>query len=190
MGQFTQQDPIGLAGGMNLYGYAGGDPINFSDPFGLCPEPGSEGDTGEPCFDGPGAVGMVLFGAINTGGRTAQRVIGQAAGALRHARGVRAAGKSAFAHGAPTAADDGSQGAIDQLFRAGDDVPGGTAGAVRYEIVTGQPLGGKFHGRKASERIAHVSRLIRSGKLGEADQALAQRIVDDLDSALNSGRPQ
>ena len=31
-------DPIGLAGGLNLYGYAGGDPVNFSDPFGLCPE--------------------------------------------------------------------------------------------------------------------------------------------------------
>ncbi|NIM50979.1 MAG: hypothetical protein GTN78_24585, partial [Gemmatimonadales bacterium] len=34
-GQFTQEDPIGLAGGMNLYGFADGDPINFSDPFGL-----------------------------------------------------------------------------------------------------------------------------------------------------------
>jgi RHS repeat-associated protein len=37
-GQFTQQDPIGLAGGVNLYGFAGGDPVNFSDPFGLCPD--------------------------------------------------------------------------------------------------------------------------------------------------------
>lgn len=37
-GRFTQQDPVGLAGGMNLYGYANGDPINNSDPFGLCPE--------------------------------------------------------------------------------------------------------------------------------------------------------
>jgi len=36
-GRFTQQDPIGLAGGMNAYGFAGGDPVNFSDPFGLCP---------------------------------------------------------------------------------------------------------------------------------------------------------
>ena len=36
-GQFTQQDPIGIAGGLNLYGFAGGDPVNFSDPFGLCP---------------------------------------------------------------------------------------------------------------------------------------------------------
>jgi hypothetical protein len=34
-GLFTQEDPIGLAGGMNLYGFANGDPINFSDPFGL-----------------------------------------------------------------------------------------------------------------------------------------------------------
>lgn len=32
---FTQEDPAGLAGGLNLYGFAGGDPVNFSDPFGL-----------------------------------------------------------------------------------------------------------------------------------------------------------
>ena len=35
-GRFTQEDPIGIAGGLNLYGYANGDPVNFSDPFGLC----------------------------------------------------------------------------------------------------------------------------------------------------------
>jgi hypothetical protein len=39
MGLYTQQDPIGIAGGLNLYGYANGDPINFSDPFGLNPWP-------------------------------------------------------------------------------------------------------------------------------------------------------
>jgi RHS repeat-associated protein len=36
-GRFTQEDPIGLAGGMNAYGFANGVPVNFSDPFGLCP---------------------------------------------------------------------------------------------------------------------------------------------------------
>jgi RHS repeat-associated protein len=36
-GRFTQTDPIGLAGGLNAYGFAGGDPINYDDPFGLCP---------------------------------------------------------------------------------------------------------------------------------------------------------
>ena len=35
-GRFTQPDPIGLAGGLNAYGYAAGDPVNFRDPFGLC----------------------------------------------------------------------------------------------------------------------------------------------------------
>ena len=32
----TQEDPIGLAGGLNLYGYGAGDPVNNADPFGLC----------------------------------------------------------------------------------------------------------------------------------------------------------
>jgi RHS repeat-associated protein len=35
-GRFTQEDPIGLAGGVNAYGFANGDPTTFSDPFGLC----------------------------------------------------------------------------------------------------------------------------------------------------------
>lgn len=36
-GQFTQMDPIGIAGGANVYGFAAGDPVNFVDPFGLSP---------------------------------------------------------------------------------------------------------------------------------------------------------
>jgi hypothetical protein len=36
-GQFTQPDPIGLAGGLNSYGFAAGDPVSYSDPYGLCP---------------------------------------------------------------------------------------------------------------------------------------------------------
>lgn len=36
-GRFTQEDPIGLAGGLNAYGFAAGDPVNYSDPFGLDP---------------------------------------------------------------------------------------------------------------------------------------------------------
>jgi RHS repeat-associated protein len=34
-GRFTQPDPIGLAGGLNVYGFANGDPVTYSDPFGL-----------------------------------------------------------------------------------------------------------------------------------------------------------
>ncbi|MGE3527194.1 MAG: RHS repeat-associated core domain-containing protein [Gemmatimonadales bacterium] len=35
-GRWTQEDPIGVAGGVNLYQYAGNDPVGFTDPFGLC----------------------------------------------------------------------------------------------------------------------------------------------------------
>lgn len=38
-GKFTQADPIGLAGGVNAWGFVGGDPVNYSDPFGLWPCP-------------------------------------------------------------------------------------------------------------------------------------------------------
>jgi len=43
-GQFTQADPIGIAGGMNVFGFAEGDPVNFSDPFGLCPPKNNDYD--------------------------------------------------------------------------------------------------------------------------------------------------
>lgn len=42
-GTWIQEDPIGVAGGVNLYQYAGSNPISLSDPFGLCPDP--------PCRD-------------------------------------------------------------------------------------------------------------------------------------------
>ena len=35
-GRFLSEDPIGFAGGMNLYGYAKNNPLNFKDPSGLC----------------------------------------------------------------------------------------------------------------------------------------------------------
>jgi murein DD-endopeptidase MepM/ murein hydrolase activator NlpD len=68
-------DPIGLAGGLNVYGYAGGDPINLSDPFGLCPQH----LTGRPCNNVLGGAAMNLrasaanprvgeFGMVRNGG--------------------------------------------------------------------------------------------------------------------------
>jgi uncharacterized protein RhaS with RHS repeats len=38
-GASTQEDPIGVAGGINLYQFNGNDPASYTDPFGLCPDP-------------------------------------------------------------------------------------------------------------------------------------------------------
>lgn len=34
VGRFLQADPIGYGDGLNMYAYAGGDPVNFTDPMG------------------------------------------------------------------------------------------------------------------------------------------------------------
>ena len=56
---------------MNLYGYANGDPVNFSDSFGLCPYH----ITGIPCAAVYGGVGLVAGG-------TTGAVVGAAGGTL------------------------------------------------------------------------------------------------------------
>ena len=35
LGRWLSADPIGEAGGLNLYGYVGGNPVNYRDPLGL-----------------------------------------------------------------------------------------------------------------------------------------------------------
>jgi uncharacterized protein RhaS with RHS repeats len=74
-GRWTQEDPIGVAGGLNLYQFNGNNPVSHNDPFGLCPD-GSlvcESIEAATTFAG-GAVGFIgggglgLFQIAATGG--------------------------------------------------------------------------------------------------------------------------
>jgi RHS repeat-associated protein len=53
VGRFISPDPIGFAGGLNLYGYCGGNPVGAVDPSGMAPW---WEDAGAAILNAPGAA--------------------------------------------------------------------------------------------------------------------------------------
>jgi RHS repeat-associated protein len=173
-GQFTQEDPSGLAGGVNLYGLAGGDPVNFSDPFGLCP---AQDD--KPCpnihekgLEGPGLLDPV---ALLTGGITAA------------AEGLFAR----FAEGAVT--DVGSDLAIARAVPN----PGGKLGGAAHRATVAaaadaiESEGGTIvagGGRLAERAIKVGNGRIRFPDI-EAFQADGTRVFVNIGKATKAGQP-
>jgi RHS repeat-associated protein len=80
LGRFNQTDPIGFGGGINLYGYTGGDPVNGTDPLGLTQDTSPQEIVVNACENGgvPDANGTCsspeLIPTFLTFGDTAIRV--------------------------------------------------------------------------------------------------------------------
>jgi RHS repeat-associated protein len=86
----------------------------------------------------------------------------------------------------PAATDPKLQNFISMLFQAGDQLPGGTAGAVRYEIRTGDLLSDAGHSIKAQDIINGLTNLMNTGTLSQSDTAIARALIEDLRSALST----
>ncbi len=164
-GRFTQEDPIGLAGGLNAYGFAGGDPVNFSDPFGLCP--GINGTLS--LLDCPrGYVSLIgeMTGALIGGvvGGTG----GASAGAALCAATVVGAAPCAVAGGAAGAAAGARRGAV----------IGGAVGAA-LDVALAMANAGKGRGSNQNPndeaiRAAKDAGLNRAGRGALHDEITGQ----------------
>lgn len=63
---------------------------------------------------------------------------------------------------------------------------GSTADAIRNELVTGLPTGGRFHSTKGSEYIAALGRWLRGNPNAcHHDRLVARSLLQDLKDALN-----
>jgi RHS repeat-associated protein len=92
-GRFTQEDPIGMAGGINVYGFGNGDPVGYSDPYGLSACPGIPGTNQGSLLDCPQFM-------LDWSTRLGAQAAGDWADAAEHSSGLSSFGASVMGHAA------------------------------------------------------------------------------------------
>lgn len=90
----------------------------------------------------------------------------------------------------PLVTDPDAQRLVNWLFQEADRLPGGTAGAVRYELMNNDTVGGVSHIQKAEDAIAWAQRLLKSGNLSFNDQLKVRAMIQELVNALATKRVQ
>jgi RHS repeat-associated protein len=74
---------------------------------------------------------------------------------------------------------------VDELYQPSDVVPGGTAGAVRYEQITGNLLSPAGHAEDAENIAKQLNNFLkRNPGLSANDQAVAKELIKDLENAV------
>ena len=183
----TQEDPIGVAGGLNLYGYAGGDPVNFSDPLGLCPGiPNTNQLDPTDCppgyftvlFTAAGGAGGGLAGAISAG--VACSPSGPAA-LVCAAGGAAGGAKAGAAAGAllGSGLDAGLAFAkmLDRLGGGELDIPGNPFTGANAQGDAFKHLA-KYHGVSETQASDRLHKIKKAAGLGGADDVIFGRTGD------------
>jgi hypothetical protein len=128
-------------------------------------------------YDNLLGIGM---GAILTGGAAGAGYGALAGGSSRTALGIPAATLP------PAVSNPTLQSIVQKLFQATDVLPGGTAGAVRYEPATGDLMSPSGHSLKAQEVVTALTNLLKSGRLSFNDQIVSRQLIQDLSDALKT----
>jgi len=75
---------------------------------------------------------------------------------------------------------------IKDVFRITDEIPGGTMGALRNEILTGDTTKGIFHDNKARNTINRIQNIFKTENLNKIESARLQSISNSLKSLLKN----
>jgi RHS repeat-associated protein len=169
-GAFTQEDPIGLAGGMNLYGFAGGDPVTYSDPFGLCPIPP------QACVAAAAAAGLARAAATPTRQRIIERG-SQLARNLAQTGALRSAGQAA--HHIVAKAAERAAPAREVLLRVGIQIDEAVNGVVL-------PAMRDYAGQAANHLTLHTNRYYEAVNQALANVLNREQAVQVLDAIRKS----
>jgi hypothetical protein len=71
-----------------------------------------------------------------------------------------------------------------ELWRENAHIPGGTAGAIIYEVTTGGLVGGKSHKQKGQDRLRELQKILQKENLNQDDTKKLIEAMEDLKYAL------